>query len=157
LSTEDEEHSGRPTQATVPETVNVIQSMILDYQRISTKKIVKTLAISRERIGYIIHEILDIRKLSAKWVPKCLSAGQKGGRVLSLQAILDQFWLDPLGVFNCVLTMAETWLHIYDPDTKEQSKEWKHSGCPHPKRFKTQKLLRKVLAPVFWDKDVILP
>jgi transposase len=29
LSAEDE-HSGRPTQATVPETVNVIHSMILD-------------------------------------------------------------------------------------------------------------------------------
>jgi hypothetical protein len=33
------------------------------------KKIAETLAIYRERVGYIIHEILDMRKLSAKWVP----------------------------------------------------------------------------------------
>jgi histone-lysine N-methyltransferase SETMAR len=52
--------------------------------------------------------------------------------------------------------MDETWIHIYDPETKEQSKEWRHSGMPCPKKFKTQKSSSKVLAPVFWDKDGIL-
>jgi hypothetical protein len=33
-----------------------------------------TMTIFRERVGYIIHEILDMRRLSAKWVPKCLNA-----------------------------------------------------------------------------------
>jgi hypothetical protein len=45
---------------------------------------------------------------------------------------------------------------IYDPETKEQSKEWRHSGSPRPKKFKTQKSSSKVLASVFWDKDRIL-
>jgi hypothetical protein len=40
--------------------------MILDDRRISDKKIAETLAISPERVGYNIHEILDMRKLSAK-------------------------------------------------------------------------------------------
>jgi hypothetical protein len=30
--------------------------------------------IYQERFGYIIHEILDMRKLSAKWVQRKLSA-----------------------------------------------------------------------------------
>jgi transposase len=38
LSTEDEECFGRPTQVTIPENVDAIHSMILDNQRISTKK-----------------------------------------------------------------------------------------------------------------------
>jgi transposase len=70
LSTEDEERSGRPTRVTIPENVDAIHSMILDDRRISTKKIAETLAISKERVGYIIHEILEMRKLSAEWVPK---------------------------------------------------------------------------------------
>jgi transposase len=77
LSTYDEERSGRPTQVTIPENMDAIHSMLLDDRRISTKKTSETLAISRERVGYIIHEILDMRKLSAKWVPKCLYADQK--------------------------------------------------------------------------------
>jgi hypothetical protein len=40
--------------------------MILDDRRLSSKKIAKILAISRERVDYIIHVILDMRKLSAK-------------------------------------------------------------------------------------------
>jgi hypothetical protein len=50
---------------TIPKNVNAIHSMILDYRKMSAKKIAETLAISGERIGYtsIIHEILDMRKL----------------------------------------------------------------------------------------------
>jgi hypothetical protein len=48
--------------------------MIPDVPRISVEKTADTLAISRERVGYIIHEILDMRTLSAKWVPKCPNA-----------------------------------------------------------------------------------
>jgi hypothetical protein len=51
--------------------------MILDDQIISIKKTVETLAISRERLGYIMYEILEVKKLSAKWVPKFLNAVHK--------------------------------------------------------------------------------
>jgi hypothetical protein len=39
--------------------------VILNYPRISAKKIAETLAISGERVGYmsIIHETLDMRRL----------------------------------------------------------------------------------------------
>jgi hypothetical protein len=53
-----------------------IQSLVLDDRRISAKKIEETRAISRGREGYIIKEISDMRKLSAKWAPICLNAGQ---------------------------------------------------------------------------------
>jgi hypothetical protein len=76
LSTVDEELSGRPTQMTVPVNVGDIHSMILDDRRISSKEIAETLAIFREGVGYIIHEILDARKLSAIWVLNCLNADQ---------------------------------------------------------------------------------
>jgi hypothetical protein len=87
------------TQVTIPENVDAVHSMILDNQRISTKKIAETLVISRERIGCIIHEILDMRKLSTKWNPKRLNADQKRDRVFVSQAILDRFRRDPVGFF----------------------------------------------------------
>jgi transposase len=73
LRTEDE-HSGRPTQVTVPGNVDVIYSMILEDLRISDKKIAENLAMSQERVGYNIYKFVGMRKLSAKWVPKCISA-----------------------------------------------------------------------------------
>jgi hypothetical protein len=47
-------------------------------------------------------------------------------------------------------------IHIHDLETKEQSKDSRHSGSLRPKKFKTQKSSSKVLASVFWDKDGIL-
>jgi len=32
--------------------------------------------------------------------------------------------------------MDETWLYHYDPETKQQSMEWRHSGSPRPKKFR---------------------
>jgi len=52
--------------------------------------------------------------------------------------------------------MYETWLYHYDPETKQQSVEWRHSGSPRPKIFRVKKSAGKVLASIFWDQDDIL-
>jgi hypothetical protein len=46
--------------------------------------------------------------------------------------------------------------YIYDPETKEQYQKWRYSGSSHSKKFKTHNSLSKMLASVFWDRDVIL-
>jgi len=51
--------------------------------------------------------------------------------------------------------MDETWLYHYDPETKQQSMEWRHSGSPRPKKFRVQKSPGKVLASIFCDPDGI--
>jgi len=60
---------GRPKIVTAPEIIDHIHELILEDRRISSKSIAEQLGISRERVGSIIHEDLDMRKLSAKWVP----------------------------------------------------------------------------------------
>ena len=50
---------------------------ILKDHWISAKSVAEQLGISREQIGFIIHEDLDMLNLSAKWVPKCLNADEK--------------------------------------------------------------------------------
>jgi len=67
---------GRPKTVTTPETIDQIHELILEDRRISAKSIDEQLGTSRERVGSIIHEDLDTRKLSAKWVPKCQNAEQ---------------------------------------------------------------------------------
>jgi len=52
--------------------------------------------------------------------------------------------------------MDETWLHHYEPETKQQSMEWRNSGSPLPKKFRVQKSTGKVLASIFLDQDGIL-
>ena len=97
-----------------------------------------------------------MRKLSAKWVPKCLNANEKRQRCQSSEQYLEFFRLDPNGFLSRLVTMYETWLYHYDPETKQQSIEWRHSGSHRPEKFRLQKSAGKFLASIFWDQDGIL-
>jgi len=55
-----------------------------------------------------------------------------------------------------LVTMDETWLYHYDPETKQQSMEWRHSGLTCPKKFRLQKSAGKFLVSNLWDEDCIL-
>ena len=55
------------------------------------------------------------------------------------------------------VTMDETRLYHYDPETKQQSVEWRHSGSPRPPiKFRVQKSAGKLLVSIFWDQEGIL-
>jgi len=80
FSTCDAPCPGRPKTVTTSEIIDHIHELILEDRRNSAKSIAEQLGISHKWFGSIIHENLDMRKLSAKWVPKCLNADQKRQR-----------------------------------------------------------------------------
>ena len=82
---------GRPKTVTTPEIIDQIHGLILEDCRISAKSIAEQLDISRERDGPIIHEGLDMRKLSARWVPKRLNAHQNRQQCQSSEQVLEFF------------------------------------------------------------------
>jgi len=62
----DAPRPGRPKTVTTPVIIDQIHELILEDRRISAKSIAEQLGISREPVGSIILEDLDMRKLSAK-------------------------------------------------------------------------------------------
>jgi len=147
---------GRPKTVTTPEITDQIHKLFLEYCQISAKSIAEQQGISHEQHGSIIHEDLDMWKLSAKWVPKCLNVDQKHQWCQSSEQLLEFFWRDQHDFLSQLVTMDETWFYHYDPETKQQSMEWWHSDSPRPKKFQVQKSSGKVLALIFWDQDGIL-
>ena len=66
--------------------------MVLDDRRIKVREIAETIGISKERVGYILHEELDMKKLCARWVPRLLTADQKCTRMkISEQYITEKY------------------------------------------------------------------
>jgi len=100
FSTCDAPRPGRNKTVTTPEIIHQIHELILKDRRISATSIAKQLGISRERVGSIIHEDLDVRKLSAKWVPKCLNADPKRQRCQSCEQHMEFFRRDPNGFLS---------------------------------------------------------
>ena len=73
FSTCDAPHPRWPKTVTTPEVIDQIHELILEDHQISAKSIAEQLGISHEQVGSIIHEDLDMWKLSTKCIPKCLN------------------------------------------------------------------------------------
>jgi histone-lysine N-methyltransferase SETMAR len=54
------------------------------------------------------------------------------------------------------ITVDETWIHHYTPESKQQSKQWTEVGCSAPKKTRSVPSAGKVMASVSWDAEGIL-
>jgi len=94
FSTCDAPHPGRHKTVPTSEIIDQIYELILENCWISSKSIAEQLGISREQVGSIIHEDLDMQKLSVKWVPKCLNVDPKRQRCQLSEQLLEFFRCD---------------------------------------------------------------
>jgi transcriptional regulator with XRE-family HTH domain len=62
-SLEEDPREGRPKSETTPETIEQVHDMVLDDRRMKVREIAETIGISKERVGYILHEELDMKVL----------------------------------------------------------------------------------------------
>ena len=136
FSTCDAPCPGRHNTVNTPEIIDQIHELILEDRRISAKSIAEQLGISRERVRSFIHEDLDMRKLSAKWVPKCLNADQKRQRCQFSEQLMEFSWRDPNDFLSLWVTMDENWLYQFDPETKQQSVSGGIAAHNRPKKFR---------------------
>ena len=91
FSTCDAPRPERPKTVTTSEIIDQIHELNLENRRTSAKSIAEQLGISREQIGSIILEDLDMRKC----VPKCLNADQKR------QQTFEMFSLGAIQMISC--------------------------------------------------------
>ncbi|KAL6257504.1 hypothetical protein P5V15_011074 [Pogonomyrmex californicus] len=152
----DDERSGRPKTATTADNIENIHQMVLDDRRIKVREIAEAMGISKERVCHILTEELDMRKLFARWVPRLLTLDQKRIRMNISKALLERFKRNESDFLRRFITVDETWIHHYIPETKEQSKQWTAKGEPAPKKVKTVPSAGKVMATVFWDSHGIV-
>jgi histone-lysine N-methyltransferase SETMAR len=54
-----------------------------------------------------------------------------------------------------VVTGDESWIYGYDPETKQQSSQWKHPSSPRPKKVRQVKSNVKSMLICFFDTDGI--
>jgi histone-lysine N-methyltransferase SETMAR len=86
-----EDNQGHPKRATTPEIIEQVHDMVLDDQWMKVHEIAEAIGISKECIGYILHEELDMKKLCARWVPRLLTADQKRTRMKISEQCLERF------------------------------------------------------------------
>ena len=68
---------------------------------------------------------------------------------------LEHFNKNKTDFVHQFITMDETWIHHYTPESKQQSKQWTEAGCSAPKKTRSIPSAGKVMASVFWDAEGI--
>jgi len=94
--------------------------------------------------------------VSARWVPRRLTAEMKKRSVNACQELLKRFEAEGDGFLGRIVMGVETWVHYHPPETKKASKYWRHTPSPKPKIFCTQPSAGKIMLTLLWDERRVI-
>ncbi|KAL7743516.1 hypothetical protein ACLKA6_018651 [Drosophila palustris] len=138
-STEDSKRSGRPKEVIIPESIRQVHQIVLTDRRVKVREIAETVGISTGSAVSILHDHLHMKKLNVKWVPHFLDIEQREKRVADSKSCLDMFNRNPSEFLRRYITMDETWIHHYIPESNRSSAEWREAGESRSKRVKASR------------------
>jgi histone-lysine N-methyltransferase SETMAR len=94
-----------------------------------------------------------MKKLCARWVPRLLTADQKRTRMKISEQCLERCNKNKTDFVRRFITMDETWIHHYTPESKQQSKQWTEAGCSASEKTRSVPSAGKVMALGIWDAE----
>lgn len=113
----DEERPGRPADVVTEEIIEKVHDIILADHRTKVREVAKAVGVSYGMVFNILHDRLGMRKLSARWVPRLLTVDNKRIRVSISKQFLDLFKRNSQVFWRLVVTVDQTWIHYYTPET----------------------------------------
>ena len=133
----DAERSGRPLTSTTDEKLEEGRAIILTDRRVTIDEIALQLGISQGMAYSLVHDIPWFHKVAASWVPRHLTEEHKRNRQHICSSLLERYNREGDNFLKRIITGDETWVHHYEPETKRQSMQWKHTSSPSSKSWKT--------------------
>ena len=92
---EDEPRPGRPSTSTTDENVEAVKEIVLKNRRITIREVAEDVGISVGSCYDILSDVLGMRRVSVKFVPKFLNFDQKNRRMTIAQEMLNEVNEDP--------------------------------------------------------------
>lgn len=105
---ENESHARRPRTSVTEANIDAIGNLIEGNRHITLWEIVAKLNISYGNVHRIVTDDLKMRKVSARWVPRLLSADHKRQQLEISQRHIEQFQQDGDAFLNRIVTCDKT-------------------------------------------------
>ena len=129
--------------------------MIRSNRRLTIGEISEDTNISYVSVQNILTTDLNMRRVSAKFVPRVLTVEQKQQRLSISLELCDCATSDSSFLGN-VSMGDETWVYGYDPATRVQSSQWKSPISVCAKKVQQSRCNIKAMMIVFFDLDGIV-
>jgi len=124
--------------------------MFQSNKRLTIMEISEDLNISYGSVQNILTTDLNMRWVSAKFVPRVLMIEQKQQHLSILLELRDCAASDSRFLGNVIMG-DETWVCGYDPETRVRSSQWKSPNSPRAKKARQSRSNIKVVMIVFFD------
>ena len=119
-----------------------------DSVRQTSDEVAHFLQTSYGSVYEMMHNKLGFYEVCARWVPNQVTEVHKQTLVDDYQKYLDRYGNERDIFLDRIITGDKIWVHHYEPESKRQSMEWKHTQSPCKKKLKTQPSARKLLLSV---------
>ena len=149
---EDESRSGRKTIADAAEILRV-GDVINEDRRRTIREIGAILTLGKSTVRRVWKANLGMNKVSARWVPRILKEEEKQKRVLCSTEFLRRYEREGERFLRRIITTDETWMFLYEPESKRESMVWKRSTSPPPKKARTASQLKEYMFISSWTWD----
>jgi hypothetical protein len=135
---ENEPHARRPRSSVNPDNVLKIGELIRANCRITILELSQEVGISVGSVEEILHNELEVSKVSARWFPRLLSPEHRERRLVAVTQLLQRYERKGAEFLDSVVTCDETWVHYVTSESKRSSKQWKHTHSPTPPKKRKQ-------------------
>ncbi|GFY15878.1 histone-lysine N-methyltransferase SETMAR [Trichonephila clavipes] len=138
--------SGRPSTSRNEDKIAQVKAVVHSDRCLTIRETAQECHISVgscDEIQKGLHQnMLNMRRVSAKFVPRLLTEDKQFQR-LEISSDLFQSENNDPEFMKFIITGDESWAYGYDPETKQQSSQWKTPGSPRPKKARQSKTVNK--------------
>lgn len=153
VEVEDKPRSGRPKSSMADE----IKELLDHDRRLTVREIASKVDLGVATVHSIIKEELGMKKVCARWIPRLLTDDQKQQRIDNSEMCLGRYRRQGNRFLEEIITVDETWISVYDPETKQDSSVWKTPNSPSPTKALVRTSAKKMMFIVFFDiRGVVL-
>ena len=111
MDVEDKPRSGHPVTQTTTENIDMVRNLIEADPHSTYADIQAETLLSHGTIETILHEHLEMRKVTSRWVPHNLTPQQKEERVRICEENLKRFHDGSWRLYD-IVTGDETWIYF---------------------------------------------
>ncbi|GFS93126.1 protein GVQW3 [Trichonephila clavipes] len=132
-SVNSDPHSGHPSTSRNEDKIAQVKAVVRSDRCLTVREIAQECHISVGSCDEILRKDLNMRRVSAKFVPRLLTEDQQFKRLATSSDLFQSASDDP-EFMKLIISRDESWVYGYDPETKQQSSQWKTPGSPPPKK-----------------------
>lgn len=131
--------------------IEKIRELIEEDARMTVQALSYVSGIGVRTVFNILKHDLGLTKKSARWVPRLLTPEHKAAKVKMAEDWIAKMEADPANFKDAVVTIDESWVSHFMPETKVQSKEWSKVGAKPPRKAKRVESKKKLMYVLFFD------